>query len=151
MVRLATIEDAQQLFLLNEEFNGEGDNSIEKMKETLLDNPQEIVVVAEAETDAETETEGGHKLAGFVCAQLKKSFCYRECGAEITEVYVRESYRRQGLAGRMITFMEKRCMHCYGVREFELKTGERNFEAQALYNALGYQKEDEILLRKIQQ
>ena len=47
MIRLAITEDAEQLFLLNEQFNGKD----------------------------ETVAEEGDILVGFVCIQIKKSFC----------------------------------------------------------------------------
>ena len=45
-------------------------------------NRREVVIVADG---------NGGRLAGFVCVQLKKSFCYDEYMPEITEVYVRPS------------------------------------------------------------
>ena len=65
MVRIANGNDAEQLRRLNEEFNGE-ETTIESIKESLRNNPQEVVIVAEED----------HTLVGFVCVQLKKSFCY---------------------------------------------------------------------------
>ena len=76
MVRLAAGEDAPQLEILNNEFNGVG-VSHKYIKQSLLSNEREIVVVDE---------EDGI-IAGFVCVQLKKSFCYEEYMPEITEVY----------------------------------------------------------------
>ena len=43
-------------------------------------------------------------LAGFACVQLKKSFCYDEYMPELTEVYVRPEYRKQGIASAMIAY-----------------------------------------------
>ncbi|MCI8613718.1 GNAT family N-acetyltransferase [Parablautia intestinalis] len=96
MVRLAAGEDAPQLEILNNEFNGVG-VSHKYIKQSLLSNEREIVVVDE---------EDGI-IAGFVCVQLKKSFCYEEYMPEITEVYVSQAYRRKGIASKMIMFAEK--------------------------------------------
>lgn len=49
--------------LLNNEFNGQGNTSIDCIRASLLHNKQEVVVVVQ-EKEA---------LAGFVCVQLKKS------------------------------------------------------------------------------
>ncbi|SHI10938.1 Acetyltransferase (GNAT) domain-containing protein [Butyrivibrio fibrisolvens DSM 3071] len=43
-------------------------------------------------------------LAGFACVQLKKLFCYDEYMPELTEVYVRPEYRKQGIASAMIAY-----------------------------------------------
>ena len=64
MIRIATINDAEQLFALNEAFNDPGETTLSHIQESLADNPQELVVV--------DEQEGA--LTGFVCVQLKKSF-----------------------------------------------------------------------------
>ena len=84
MIRIATVDDVDQLDLLNTEFNGQGNTSIDCIRDSILNNKQEVVIVAQ-----ENEV-----LAGFVCVQLKKSFCYDEYMPEITEVYVRPEYRK---------------------------------------------------------
>ena len=48
----------------------------------------------------------------------------------------------------MILFVEEYCMQNYEAYNFELQTGEENLGAQALYRAIGYKSEHEILLRK---
>ena len=84
MIRKATVNDAEQLNALNIEFNGEGETTIENIQNSLANNCQEVVIVDDEEG----------KLTGFVCVQLKKSFCYDDCMPEITEVYVRPACRR---------------------------------------------------------
>ncbi len=138
MVRLAGSADAEQLLVLNEQFNGKNCTTVENIRQSLSNNAQEIVAVAE---------EDGI-LAGFVCAQVKKSFCYKERYAEISEVFVNEAYRRRKIASSMILFVEEYCMQHYEIYNFELQTGEENLGAQALYRAIGYKSEHEILLRK---
>lgn len=138
MIRLAKKEDAQQLLRLCNQFNGEGETSAAHIEQSILQNRQEIAVVAE---------EDG-VLAGFVCVQMKKSLCYHAVSPEITEVFVCEEHRRKGLASKMIAFAEAYCMEQNGVRRFELQTGEENFAAQALYRSLGYYEENEILMEK---
>ena len=134
MVRLATINDAEQLYTLNDEFNGSGDTTIESIRESLTFNKQEIVIAAE-ENDV---------LVGFACVQLKKTFCYAECSAEITEVYVKPEYRERGIAGAMISFVEKYCEEKYSVHKFELLTERNNSTAQSVYGKLGYKEDEEI-------
>ena len=87
-------------------------------------------------------------LVGFVCVQLKKSFCYDEYMPEITEVYVKPAYRKRGLASEMITFAEAYCSKNYPLDKYELLTGQENLVAQTVYNKLGYVDDNELHLSK---
>ena len=138
MVRIATVQDAAQLEILNSEFNGEGETTLENIRASLADNKQEIVVVDE--TDGE--------LTGFVCVLLKKSFCYDDYMPEITEVYVKPHYRRNGIARAMITYAEEYCKSHYPLHKFELLTGDENDGAQSVYTKLGYSEDGELHLAK---
>lgn len=138
MVRIATVQDAAQLEILNNEFNGEGETTLENIRASLAGNKQEIVVV--------DETNG--ELAGFVCVQLKKSFCYDDYMPEITEVYVKPHYRRNGIARAMITYAEEYCKSHYPLHKFELLTGDENDGAQSVYGKLGYSEDGELHLAK---
>ena len=138
MVRIATVDDAEQLGVLNGEFNGENETTVEAIRSSLAGNPQEVVVVDE---------EDG-VLRGFVCVQLKRSFCYGDCAPEITEVYVCPAYRRRGIASGMIRFAEEYCLKNCALRRFELLTGEGNRTARSLYDKLGYNRDHELHLSK---
>ena len=138
MIRKATINDAEQLEILNNEFNGKGETNIENIRNSLINNQQEIVIVADEDNE----------LAGFVCVQLKKSFCYDEYMPEITEVYVKPTYRKRGIASEMITFAEKYCIKNYPLHKYELLTGKNNLTAQAVYEKLGYTNDHELHLSK---
>ena len=138
MVRIATVVDAEQLSVLNEEFNGEGETTIENIKDSLQDNKQEVVIVDE---------ESG-VLTGFVCVQLKRSFCYDDYMPEITEVYVKPTYRKRGVASEMITFAEAYCSKNYPLHKYELLTGQENLVAQSVYSKLGYVDDKELHLSK---
>lgn len=138
MVRIATEKDAEQLEILNNEFNGEGETTLDNIKASLAGNKQEIVVVDEMNGD----------LTGFVCVQLKKSFCYDKYMPEITEVYVKPQYRRCGIARAMIAYAEEYCKSNYPSHKFELLTGSENSIAQIAYKRFGYCTDDEIHLAK---
>lgn len=138
MTRLATYEDAEQLELLNDEFNGKGETSLDNIRNSLLHNNQEFVVVEQIDDE----------LAGFICVQLKKSFCYHGYMVEITEVYVKEKYRRKGIAKNMITFAEEYCIKNYPVQKIEILTGKKNTIAQIVYDRLGYKDDNEMHLSK---
>ena len=138
MIRKATVNDAEQLGILNDEFNGSGETTTENIRKSLSENCREVVVV---------DDDNG-VLNGFVCVQLKKSFCYDDYVPEITEVYVRPANRKQGIAGRMIRFAEEYCCRYYPLHKIEILTGEKNHIAQMVYNKLGYKNDHELHLSK---
>ena len=138
MVRIATVQDAAQLEILNNEFNGEGETTLENIRASLAGNKQEIVIVDEMNGE----------LTGFVCVQLKKSFCYDEYMPEITEVYVKPQYRRCGVARTMIAYAEEYCKSHYPLHKFELLTGAENDVARIAYAKLGYCEDAELHLAK---
>lgn len=138
MVRTATVKDAEQLSILNDEFNGKGETTVDNVRTSLMSNHQEVVVV---------DDENG-VLTGFICVQLKKSFCYDEYMPEITEVYVRPEYRKRGIASKMITFAEDYCTKKYPLHKYELLTGNDNLVAQSVYGKLGYTDDNELHLSK---
>lgn len=138
MVRIATERDAEQLSILNDEFNGKDETTIDNIRNSITNNKQEVVIV---------DDENG-VLVGFVCVQLKKSFCYEEYMPEITEVYVNPIYRKKGIASEMITFAEEYCTRNYPCHKYELLTGKENFIAQSVYSKLGYTDDDEFHMSK---
>lgn len=138
MVRKATASDAEQLSVLNDEFNGKGETTIDHIRNSLMNNQQEVVIVAD-EDDV---------LVGFVCVQLKKSFCYDEYMPEITEVFYNPTYRKRGIASEMITFAESYCSENYSLHKYELLTGKENLIAQSVYSKLGYTDDNELHLSK---
>ena len=138
MVRIATVRDAEQLEILNNEFNGEGETTLDNIRSSLANNKQEVIAVDEQNGE----------LTGFVCVQLKKSFCYDDYMPEITEVYVKLRYRRNGIARAMITYAEEYCKSHYPLHKFELLTGTENDDAQSVYAKLGYSEDGELHLAK---
>ena len=63
MVRIATVNDAEQLNILNNEFNGESETSIDNIRNSLINNEQEVVIVADEDS----------MLVGFVCSLLTQN------------------------------------------------------------------------------
>ena len=138
MIRLATEKDAQALCILNEAFNGCGLTTPERIRHSLLHNPQEVVVVAQ---------EDG-RLVGFTCVQLKRSFCYEAAMPEVTEVYVEPAYRNRGLATQMLAAAEEACQSRGPLQKFELLTGQGNLAAQAAYRKSGYVADGKLHMSK---
>lgn len=136
-VRLAGEKDAEILRQFNEEFNGVVDVTVESICESLRSCAEVVGIV---------ETDG--VPAGFCCGQITRSFCYRETTAELTELYIREAYRKMGCASALLRFMETLLREKYRAESVRLLTGEDNLPARRLYESLGYTAEDDILYTK---
>ena len=136
-IRLAKSSDAPELKKLNDLFNGDGNNTVEAIVESLKENEQELVCVAA----------DGDKLVGFCCGQILKSMCYSYKFAEITELYVIAEYRRHGI-GKQLLGATENGLNKRGVKHLHVLTGDKNFIAQTLYRSCGYGDTSEILLDK---
>lgn len=135
LVREAVKEDVPFLIELNDQFNGVR-RSREEVEKDLL-NGREVIVVAVME----------ERVVGFACGQIYKSFCYAEHQAEITEMYIQESARSNGLAGMMIERLEGIFNHS-GVKHIKILTGNKNAKAIKTYEKAGYDREDEFVFAK---
>jgi ribosomal-protein-alanine N-acetyltransferase len=135
--RLAVPSDASELLKLNDLFNGEDCNNLAAIKSSLKNNTQEIVCVAA----------DGEKLRGFCCGQIFKSMCYDVNYGDITELFVIESYRRQGVASDLMSFIESEFQN-QGINHFQLFTGGENKIGQAFYKRQGYEPTTEMMFRK---
>ncbi len=137
LYRNATINDAKELKRLNDAFNGEDTNTVEGISQGLLRADAETVFVAEAEG----------RLLGFLCGQLLKSICYSVFYAEITELFVEEGSRRQGIGEGLMCYAENWYRE-QGIHDFQLFTGGNNANAHAFYEHMGYGRHGDILYRK---
>lgn len=136
-IRMANISDAAILFEMNELFNGPGYNSLEMIQESVEYNQQEIVAIAYEKDTA----------VGFACAQIIWSMCYDVKYAEITELFVKEPFRKKGFGRGLISFLEKTFVQ-QGIYDFQLLTGEDNTGAQRFYEKMGYARDRELMYRK---
>ncbi|AIQ58544.1 GNAT family N-acetyltransferase [Paenibacillus borealis] len=136
-VRLASLTDAEELSRLNQEFNGGVKRSPAKIIEHLNINRNEWIAVAEI----------SGRIVGFGCAQSLYSFCYDEPYGEITELYVEEAARRQGIAIALISCLEEN-LRKRGVRSMRVLTGRRNAAAIRTYEHCNYVKDDEQMLKR---
>ena len=134
-VRVATIDDADDLFALNTLF--ENTTTIDLLKKSLLDNGREIVCIAFV----------NGVPAGYCSGLIIKSMCYSESRADIEALYVKDEYRRQGIGEALIRRLEK-ALAAFDIRHFHISTNADNKTAQSLYMKLGYAKTGEILMDK---
>lgn len=135
LVRIAVKEDIPSLIELNYQFN-EVQRSKEEVETDLLSTRETIVVAL---------MEG--QVVGFACGQIYKSFCYAECQAEITEMYIQEFARRNGLAVMMIELLEE-IFKISGVKNIKILTGLKNIKAIKTYERAGFNQEEELVLNK---
>lgn len=138
-VRIAGKEDAEDLFLLNKEFNGSGSASAEFIGKALEENRYEIVSLVEYD----------NVIAGFCCTHILKSMCYEHNHAEITELYIKAEYRKRGLATYLVRFCETYCRENCNVNKIVLLTGKNNVQAQKFYESIGFSDvDDEVIFAK---
>jgi len=136
-IRLAEATDAEELFQMNELFNGRGSTSIEALRKSLHENRQEAVFVAAI----------NNKVVGFCCVQLFISMCYSQNYVELTELFVKEDYRNHGAATALLMYIEAYYKDA-NIGGYQLFTGKKNDIAQRFYEKNGYIKTDEIMYRK---
>jgi Acetyltransferases len=134
-VRIATIGDVEELFLLNELF--ENTTTIAAIKKSIIKNDREIICIAYVEGIS----------VGYCTGLIVKSMCYSEYRIDIEALYVRNKYRKQGIGEALISCLEKEAIS-QGVQHFHINTYSTNAVALSLYKKIGYTKTDEILLDK---
>ena len=137
LYRLACPADAEALVRLNAAFNGVDDVSAEDVRHSLLNSSEVVVVTVEDD-----------QAVAFCCAQVHHSFCYKTPVAEVTEIYVEESHRRQGCASGMLRFLEEHLRTASGVDELHLLTGTKNHAAKSAYQKAGFTVKDEVYMVK---
>lgn len=134
-VRWANVQDIEYLMTLNDEFNGVG-LARSHVEHSLLQN-NELIALAFLDDVP----------VGFACAQIFKSFCYQWSDAEITELYVKETARRKGLASMLISFLEQE-FRTQNVKYVKIVTGKNNESALKTYEHSNYVKKEYTLFQK---
>ena len=135
-VRLATCADAEALARLNADFN-DSRVSPARIASRLDRSTTEISAVAEID----------NRLVGFARVQVLESWCYDEPWAELAELYVVPSCRRQGVGRRIVSFCED-VVRTRDVQHMELAVGSGNAAGQGLYKAAGYEVQQRLQFRK---
>lgn len=134
-IRLATAVDAPALARLNAAFNGV-QLSPERMAEQIARcSGVESALIAYNDDQA----------IGFACLRLIPWLCYNVTYAELTELFVVEAFRRRGVASALVAHAEQ-LARAAGAVELRILTGRDNSAAQACYQRLGYEDEDEMLM-----
>lgn len=127
-IRRATPDDAAALAELIAEFNGPQGDADETAARLAACDGLEVALVAWTGTHA----------AGFACVRVTPAIGFRRWHALLTELYVRESHRRQGVASALVEHAESVARE-RGATELFLFTGRLNTTAQAFYEQLGFE------------
>lgn len=84
---------------------------------------------------------------GYLAVTLGFSFEYGGRDAFIDEVYIRETYRGQGIGKHVLDFAEEQS-RALGVRALHLEVERENVSAHNLYRKVGFLDHDRYLLTK---
>jgi len=134
-IRIATEKDAVALFELNRLFENEA--TVEAIAESLQKNDSEVVCIAYE----------GNVAAGYCAGIIIRSMCYDSRRVDVESLFVREEYRKRGVAAALLKCLED-AITARGIYHFHIMTSITNERALALYKKIGYVRKDQILLEK---
>lgn len=87
------------------------------------------------------------EVIGYVVVTLGYSLEYQGRDAFVDELYVRPTYRRQGVGSQTLQFAEEMC-RALDVKALHLEVERENKGAQQFYRKMGYGDHDRFLLTK---
>jgi GNAT superfamily N-acetyltransferase len=126
-IRAATADDADALAELIAEFNGPQGDARETADRLSTCDGLEVALIAWTPSGA----------AGFACLRVTPAIGSTDRHALLTELFVREAYRRQGIAAALVREAEALALQ-QDATELYLFTGEHNVGARAFYEQLGF-------------
>ena len=135
-IKRADMTDVIALHGLCLEFNGDFTTE-ELIADSLLNNRQEMVLVAYEDEFP----------VGFLCGQIRRSMCYEALHGEVAELYIREEYRRRGIAKKLVELIEFEFKK-HDVFIIDIVTSLDNHTAQAFYSSCGYTRKTRLIYRK---
>lgn len=123
-IRLGRQEDCEQIALMSRDLVEEGLNWRWRASriQRFLRDPEGTVVVAEA----------SDKMAGFAL------MIFAETSAHLALLAVDPVRRRQGVAGKLVDWLEGSC-RVAGLERVNLEVRAQNLSAQCFYKTIGYQ------------
>lgn len=87
------------------------------------------------------------KVIGYIVLTFGYSLEFHGRDAFIDELYIRESYRRQGVGTNTLKFVEDVCPSL-GIEALHLEVDRKNTAAQSLYRKVGFEDHDRYLMTK---
>ena len=88
------------------------------------------------------------QVVGFAGLRIVPNIFYPGAHAEITELFVEEQHRRQGIASALMRYAEE-IAQSRSAKEIVLHTGEDNQAARKFYAAMGYEEWELVLGREL--
>lgn len=140
ILRTATPEDAHHLARLNLLFNG--------VAEAPLAYASRLTDLKRVDTPVLALLE--EQAIGLANLRLLQPVLYAERYAEVTELYVLEGYRRQGVGRRLMNFVAWLAWQS-GAGEIVVRTSFDNQAALALYHSCGYTQSDITLSKSLRE
>ena len=137
-IRVARANDAVEIARLNLAFNGVTDPP--EAYAARLADPRRVDHPILALLD--------ERAVGLANLRLAPNVFYAEPYAELSELFVEEAHRRQGIARALIQAAERLAVES-GARQMVILTDFYNHPAQQLYRALGFQHHDIALVKEI--
>lgn len=137
-ISLANIDDAPDIARLNLLFN-EGHKSAEDIARD-MQSPECVESVILAKIADQT--------IGFALIRIVPTVLYKTPHAELTELYVMEEFRQQGVASDLIAFAEEIALQ-KGADSLLIQTGDDNIPALSLYHKHGYEDYDMVLKKEL--
>jgi len=125
--RVAGLEDAPVLARLFNAFNGTSATPTEVAARMMASQNTEVAILAE---------NNGLAL-GYACLRVLPTIANEAPYAELTELYVMEEWRRQGVGRALMRHVES-IARANMATELVLLTGLTNALGQAFYRAVGY-------------
>jgi ribosomal protein S18 acetylase RimI-like enzyme len=135
-ISLATVDDAQDIAHLNLLFN-EATDPAEAIAARMSDPARVETIILAKTTD---------KTVGFALVRVIPCVLYADPHAELTELYVLEEYRQQGIGKALVAFAEGIAKQ-QGAKSLLVLTGDDNLSALSFYRENGFE-EDDVSLRK---
>jgi GNAT superfamily N-acetyltransferase len=126
-VRQATVDDAVEIARLNQIFNESQATPEEIARQLIAASGVERLYLAEIKK----------RVVGYACLRIVPTICSAELWAELTELFVEEAFRRQGV-GRVLMESVEEAARAAGARELFLLTGFKNVQAHHFYHSIGY-------------
>lgn len=124
-VRRARLKDAEALARLNLQFNGVKITA-QSIRNAMKRKGTETIFVAEVEGE----------VVGFASVQITSTFSSKRKTAELTDIFVEETGRRNGIGSLLLLMLRKYCEK-QNVSEFFLRVNRTNTAAIAFYESHG--------------
>jgi ribosomal protein S18 acetylase RimI-like enzyme len=138
-IRSATPDDAAALAVLNDEFNATVTTVEDIRKRSEATGSRELVYIGMEDEQA----------VGFACVQVYYSICYPGPMAEVTEIYVRDGCRNQGIGKALIARIESD-LSARGIAEVRVEVNPANEMGKKLYFSSGYRPAaDQVLMKTL--